>query len=190
VFEEGDIYWCTADIGWITGHSYIVYGPLLSGATTMLFEGVPSYPDAGRFWQIVEENKVNIFYTAPTAIRALEAKGLEYVHPYNLSSLKVLGTVGEPINEDAWHWYDKEIGKENSPIVDTWWQTETGGIMISNLAGVTPAKLEIIMPPVSVCHQVSTIGQLLLPISLSYQCQASSFIGSPTVPKTFNEDKL
>ncbi len=139
-YEEGDIYWCTADIGWITGHSYIVYGPLLSGATTMMFEGVPSYPDAGRFWQIVEENKVNIFYTAPTAIRALEAKGLEYVLPYNLSSLKVLGTVGEPINEDAWHWYDKEIGKGNSPIVDTWWQTETGGIMISNLAGVTPAK--------------------------------------------------
>ena len=139
-YEEGDIYWCTADIGWITGHSYIVYGPLLSGATTMMFEGVPSYPDAGRFWQIVEENKVNIFYTAPTAIRALEAKGLEYVLPYNLSSLKVLGTVGEPINEDAWHWYDKEIGKGNSPIVDTWWQTETGGIMISNLAGVTPSK--------------------------------------------------
>jgi len=139
-YEEGDIYWCTADIGWITGHSYIVYGPLLAGATTMMFEGVPSYPDAGRFWQIVEENKVNIFYTAPTAIRALEAKGMEYVDPYNLSTLKVLGTVGEPINEDAWHWYDKEIGKGNAPIVDTWWQTETGGIMISNLAGVTPAK--------------------------------------------------
>ena len=139
-YNEGDIYWCTADIGWITGHSYIVYGPLLAGATTMMFEGVPSYPDAGRFWQIVEENKVNIFYTAPTAIRALEAKGLDFVKPYDLSSLKVLGTVGEPINEDAWHWYDKEIGKGNAPIVDTWWQTETGGIMISNLAGVTSAK--------------------------------------------------
>ena len=139
-YNDGDIYWCTADIGWITGHSYIVYGPLLAGATTMMFEGVPSYPDAGRFWQIVEENKVNIFYTAPTAIRALEAKGMEFVNPYNLSSLKVLGTVGEPINEDAWHWYDKEIGKGNCPIVDTWWQTETGGIMISNLAGVTPSK--------------------------------------------------
>ena len=139
-YNEGDIYWCTADIGWITGHSYIVYGPLLAGATTMMFEGVPSYPDAGRFWQIVEENKVNIFYTAPTAIRALEAKGLDFVKPYDLSSLKVLGTVGEPINEDAWHWYDKEIGKGTSPIVDTWWQTETGGIMISNLAGVTSAK--------------------------------------------------
>jgi acetyl-CoA synthetase len=139
-YNEGDIYWCTADIGWITGHSYIVYGPLLAGATTMMFEGVPSYPDAGRFWQIIEENKVNIFYTAPTAIRALEAKGLDFVKPYDLSSLKVLGTVGEPINEDAWHWYDKEIGKGNAPVVDTWWQTETGGIMISNLAGVTSAK--------------------------------------------------
>ena len=139
-YEEGDIYWCTADIGWITGHSYIVYGPLLSGATTMMFEGVPTYPDAGRFWKIIEENKVNIFYTAPTAIRSLEAKGLDFVTPYDLSSLKVLGTVGEPINEDAWHWYNQEIGKGNAPIVDTWWQTETGGIMISNLAGVTPAK--------------------------------------------------
>ena len=139
-YKEGDIYWCTADIGWITGHSYIVYGPLLAGATTMMFEGVPTYPDAGRFWKIIEEQKVNIFYTAPTAIRALEAKGMEFVTPYDLSSLKVLGTVGEPINEDAWHWYDKEIGKGNCPIVDTWWQTETGGIMISNLAGVTPAN--------------------------------------------------
>jgi len=139
-YSEGDIYWCTADIGWITGHSYILYGPLLTGATTIMFEGVPTYPDAGRFWKIVEENKVNIFYTAPTAIRALEAKGIEFVNPYDLSSLKVLGTVGEPINEDAWHWYDKEIGKENCPIVDTWWQTETGGIMISNLAGITTSK--------------------------------------------------
>ena len=139
-FSEGDIYWCTADIGWITGHSYIVYGPLLAGATTIMLEGVPTYPDSGRFWKIIEENKVNIFYTAPTAIRALEAKGMEFVTPYDLSSLKVLGTVGEPINEDAWHWYDKEIGKGNCPIVDTWWQTETGGIMISNLAGVTPSK--------------------------------------------------
>jgi len=139
-YTEGDIYWCTADIGWITGHSYIVYGPLLAGATTLMFEGIPTYPDAGRFWQIVKENKINIFYTAPTAIRALEAKGMEFVNSYDLSSLKVLGTVGEPINEDAWHWYDKEIGKNNCPIVDTWWQTETGGIMISNLAGVTPSK--------------------------------------------------
>ena len=139
-YTEGDVYWCTADIGWITGHSYIVYGPLLAGATTLMFEGIPTYPDAGRFWKIVEENKINIFYTAPTAIRALEAKGMEFVNPYDLSSLKVLGTVGEPINEDAWHWYDSEIGKDNCPIVDTWWQTETGGIMISNLAEVTPSK--------------------------------------------------
>tara|TARA_B100000902_G_scaffold44294_1_gene51870 strand:- start:9281 stop:11173 length:1893 start_codon:yes stop_codon:yes gene_type:complete len=139
-YKNGDVYWCTADIGWITGHSYIVYGPLLSGATTIMFEGTPFYPDAGRFWKIIEQNKVNIFYTAPTAIRALQAKGNDFVRPYNLSSLKVLGTVGEPINEDAWNWYDKEIGKKNNAIVDTWWQTETGGIMISNLAGVTPSK--------------------------------------------------
>lgn len=139
-YEEGDTYWCTADIGWITGHSYIVYGPLLSGATTMMFEGVPTWPDAGRFWQICEKNKVNQFYTAPTAIRALQAKGLEYVKDYDLSSLKVLGTVGEPINEEAWHWYDQNIGKQGIPIVDTWWQTETGGIMISPLAGITPLK--------------------------------------------------
>ena len=139
-YSEGDIYWCTADIGWITGHSYILYGPLLAGATTVMFEGIPSYPNPGRFWEIIEKNKINIFYTAPTAIRALEAQGVEFVNPYNLSSLKVLGTVGEPINEDAWIWYSKQIGKENCPIVDTWWQTETGGIMISNLAGVTEEK--------------------------------------------------
>ena len=139
-YEDDDIYWCTADIGWITGHSYIIYGPLLSGATTVMFEGIPTYPNPSRFWQEIEKNKVNIFYTAPTAIRSLEAKGLDYVAPFDLSSLKVLGTVGEPINEDAWNWYDREIGKKNTPIVDTWWQTETGGIMISNLAGVTPSK--------------------------------------------------
>ena len=139
-YKENNLYWCTADIGWITGHSYIIYGPLLTGATTVMFEGVPTYPDAGRFWKIVEENKINIFYTAPTAIRALEAKGNEYVRKYDLSSLKVLGTVGEPINEDAWNWYYKEIGYEKCPIVDTWWQTETGGIMISNLAGINKEK--------------------------------------------------
>ena len=139
-YSEGDIYWCTADIGWITGHSYILYGPLLSGATTVMFEGIPSYPNPGRFWEIIEKNKINIFYTAPTAIRSLEAMGMEFVNPYDLSSLKVLGTVGEPINEDAWIWYSKQIGKRNCPIVDTWWQTETGGIMISNLAGVTEQK--------------------------------------------------
>ncbi len=139
-YKENDLYWCTADIGWITGHSYIIYGPLLAGATTVMFEGVPTYPDAGRFWKIVEENKINIFYTAPTAIRALEAKGNEYVRKYDLSSLKVLGTVGEPINEDAWNWYYNEIGNKKCPIVDTWWQTETGGIMISNLAGINKEK--------------------------------------------------
>ena len=139
-YKKGDLYWCTADIGWITGHSYIIYGPLLAGATTVMFEGVPTYPDPGRFWEIVQENKINIFYTAPTAIRALEAKGNQYVRKYNLNSLKVLGTVGEPINEDAWNWYFKEIGGEKCPIVDTWWQTETGGIMISNLAGINKAK--------------------------------------------------
>ncbi|MEL6674495.1 MAG: acetate--CoA ligase [Bacteroidota bacterium] len=139
-YQEGDVYWCTADIGWITGHSYIVYGPLLAGATTMMFEGVPTYPDAGRFWQICEKHQVNQFYTAPTAIRALQAKGLDFVTPYDLSSLKVLGTVGEPINEEAWHWYDQNIGAKGLPIVDTWWQTETGGMMISPIAGMTPLK--------------------------------------------------
>ncbi len=139
-YSSNDVYWCTADIGWITGHSYIIYGPLLCGANTVMFEGIPSYPDYGRFWKIIEENKINIFYTAPTAIRSLASHGEKFVKPYNLSSLKVLGTVGEPINEEAWNWYNKTIGKENCPIVDTWWQTETGGIMISNFAGVTPAK--------------------------------------------------
>ncbi len=137
-YKEGDIYWCTADIGWITGHSYIVYGPLLNGATTIMFEGVPSYPDYDRFWQVVEKHKVNQFYTAPTAIRALAKEKLEYVEKYDLSSLKVLGTVGEPINEEAWHWYNNNVGKGKSPIVDTWWQTETGGIMISPIPYVTP----------------------------------------------------
>ncbi|WMJ73096.1 acetate--CoA ligase [Cytophagaceae bacterium ABcell3] len=139
-YEEGDIYWCTADIGWITGHTYLIYGPLLSGATTVMFEGVPTYPDAGRFWQVVDKHKVNIFYTAPTAIRALMGSGLDFVKPYKLDSLKVLGSVGEPINEEAWHWYHKNIGKEKCPVVDTWWQTETAGIMIAPLAGITPAK--------------------------------------------------
>lgn len=139
-YNSDDIYWCTADVGWITGHSYIVYGPLLSGATTVMFEGVPTYPDAGRFWEICDKYKVNQFYTAPTAIRALQAFGLDPVTPHKLDSLKVLGTVGEPINEEAWHWYHDHIGKGKCPIVDTWWQTETGGIMISPLAGLTPTK--------------------------------------------------
>ena len=139
-YKEGDVYWCTADIGWITGHTYIVYGPLLSGATTVMFEGVPTYPDSGRFWEICDKHQVNLFYTAPTAIRALQARGKEFVNPYKLTSLRVLGSVGEPINEEAWHWYNDEIGKGRCPIVDTWWQTETGGIMISPLAGITKLK--------------------------------------------------
>lgn len=139
-YKENDVYWCTADIGWITGHSYIVYGPLANGATTVMFEGVPSYPDFGRFWEIVEKHNVNQFYTAPTAIRALAKENLEFVDSHNLSSVKVLGTVGEPINEEAWHWYNDNVGKKKSPIVDTWWQTETGGIMISPLPYITPTK--------------------------------------------------
>ncbi|MEO1049753.1 MAG: acetate--CoA ligase [Bacteroidota bacterium] len=139
-YTGGDVYWCTADVGWITGHSYIVYGPLLAGATTVMFEGVPTYPHPGRFWEIVDKYKVNQFYTAPTAIRALQAFGLEPLEPYSLDSLKVIGSVGEPINEEAWHWYHDHVGKSKCPLVDTWWQTETGGIMISALAGVTPNK--------------------------------------------------
>lgn len=139
-YSPGDVYWCTADIGWITGHSYIVYGPLLAGATTLMFEGVPTYPDAGRFWSVIEKHKVNQFYTAPTAIRALQAYGTDPIKPYDLSSLKVLGSVGEPINEEAWKWYYTHIGQSRCPIVDTWWQTETGGIMVSPIAGITPTK--------------------------------------------------
>ncbi len=139
-YDEGDIYWCTADVGWITGHSYIVYGPLLCGATSIMFEGVPTFPNVSRFWDIVDKYKVNQFYTAPTAIRALQAHGLEPLKDNSLESLKVIGSVGEPINEEAWHWYHDNIGKGNCPLVDTWWQTETGGIMISALAGITPNK--------------------------------------------------
>ena len=139
-YQDEDVYWCTADIGWITGHSYIVYGPLANGATTVMFEGVPSYPDFSRFWEIIEKHKVNQFYTAPTAIRALAKENLDYVTGSDLSSLKVLGTVGEPINEEAWHWYNDHIGDKKSPIVDTWWQTETGGIMISPIPFITPTK--------------------------------------------------
>lgn len=137
-YQEDDVYWCTADIGWITGHSYIVYGPLVNGATTVLFEGIPSYPDYGRFWQVVEKHKVNQFYTAPTAIRSLAKQGLEFTEKYDMSSLKILGSVGEPINEEAWHWYNDNIGKKNCPVVDTWWQTETGGILISPIPFSTP----------------------------------------------------
>ena len=139
-YKENDVYWCTADIGWITGHSYIVYGPLTNGATTVMFEGVPSYPDFGRFWEIVQKHKITQFYTAPTAIRALAKENLDFVTKYDLSSLKVLGTVGEPINEEAWHWYNDHVGQKNCPIVDTWWQTETGGILVSPIPFSTPTK--------------------------------------------------
>jgi acetyl-CoA synthetase len=139
-YEENDIYWCTADIGWITGHSYILYGPLLNGATTVIFEGVPSYPNFSRFWEVIEKHKITQFYTAPTAIRALAKENLDYVQRFPLSSLKVIGSVGEPINEEAWHWYNDHVGGKRCPLVDTWWQTETGGIMISPLPFVTPTK--------------------------------------------------
>ena len=139
-YHDGDVFWCTADVGWVTGHSYIIYGPLVNGATTVMFEGVPTYPDASRFWQVCEKHKVNQFYTAPTAIRALMAKGRQYVEKCDLSSLKLLGTVGEPINPEAWNWYNEVIGKKNLPIVDTWWQTETGGHLLTPLPGATPTK--------------------------------------------------
>jgi acetyl-CoA synthetase len=139
-YRQGEVFFCTADVGWVTGHTYLVYGPLLNGATTLMFEGIPTYPDHGRFWDIIDKHKVNIFYTAPTAIRSLETFGTEVFKNKDLSSLRVLGTVGEPINEEAWQWYYKNVGKENCPIVDTWWQTETGGILISPLAGITPLK--------------------------------------------------
>lgn len=153
-YQPGEIHFCTADIGWITGHSYILYGPLSAGATSLMFEGIPTYPNASRFWDIIEKHNVNILYTAPTAIRSLMAFGLEPIKHKNLSSLKVLGTVGEPINEEAWHWYDDHIGKNKCPIVDTWWQTETGGIMISNLANVTqgiPSFATLPLPGIVPC---------------------------------------
>ncbi|HEY0434162.1 MAG TPA: AMP-binding protein, partial [Chitinophagaceae bacterium] len=139
-YKPGEIHFCTADIGWITGHSYIVYGPLAAGATSLMFEGIPTWPDAGRFWKIVDKHKANILYTAPTAIRSLMGFGTEPLKNRKLDSLTVIGTVGEPINEEAWHWYDENVGKKRCPVVDTWWQTETAGTLISNLAGVTPAK--------------------------------------------------
>ncbi len=139
-YQENDIFWCTADIGWITGHSYILYGPLLNGATTLMFEGIPSYPDFSRFWEVIEKHKVTQFYTAPTAIRSLAKESIDFVQKYPLSSLKVIGTVGEPINEEAWHWYNDHVGGKRCPVVDTWWQTETGGIMIAPIAFITPTK--------------------------------------------------
>lgn len=153
-YEPNDVYWCTADVGWITGHSYILYGPLANGATTLMFEGIPSYPDVGRFWSIVEKHKVNQFYTAPTAIRSLAKESVEYVQSYDLSSLKVLGTVGEPINDEAWQWYHHYIGRQQCPIMDTWWQTETGGIMISPLPGsktILPTFATLPLPGVQPC---------------------------------------
>jgi acetyl-CoA synthetase len=139
-YRPGEVFFCTADVGWVTGHSYLVYGPLLNGATTVMFEGIPTYPDHGRFWDVVDKHKVNIFYTAPTAIRSLETFGEEIFKSKDLSSLRVLGSVGEPINEEAWHWYHNNVGKGNCPIVDTWWQTETGGVLISPIANVTKLK--------------------------------------------------
>ena len=139
-YEESDIYWCTADVGWVTGHSYIIYGPLLNGATTLMFEGIPTYPDPGRFWQVIDKHGVNQFYTAPTAIRSLMAAGIDHVLAYSLDSLKLLGSVGEPINEEAWNWYYVHVGKERCPIVDTWWQTETGGVMLSGLGNFSPSR--------------------------------------------------
>ena len=138
--QSDDVYWCTADIGWVTGHSYLLYGPLMSGITSLMFEGIPTFPDSGRFWSVIDKHRVNVFYTAPTAIRSLMAAGIDHILPYSLHSLRVLGSVGEPINEEAWHWYHVHVGKEKCPIVDTFWQTETGGIMLSAMAGVTPSK--------------------------------------------------
>lgn len=139
-YQDGDVYWCTADIGWVTGHSYIIYGPLLNGATTVIFEGIPSYPTHSRFWEVIQKHKVNQFYTAPTAIRALAKEKIEYVQEHVMDSLKVIGSVGEPINEEAWHWYNDHVGNKRCPLVDTWWQTETGGIIISAIPFVTPTK--------------------------------------------------
>ncbi len=153
-YNENDIYWCTADIGWVTGHTYILYGPLLQGATSLMFEGVPTFPDPGRFWQVIDKHAVNIFYTAPTAIRSLMASGVDHVLAYSLHSLRVLGSVGEPINEEAWHWYHTHVGKGKCPVVDTWWQTETGGVMISALAGISelkPAHAGLPLPGIQPC---------------------------------------
>jgi acetyl-CoA synthetase len=187
-YHEGDIFWCTADVGWVTGHSYIVYGPLANGATTVMFEGVPTYPDAGRFWQVCEEHKVNQFYTAPTAIRALMAKGNEFVDKYDLSSLKVLGTVGEPINPEAWNWYNEVVGGGRCPIVDTWWQTETGGHLLTPLPGATAAKpgsatkpffgiTPVILEPTSGDEITTTTAEGVLCIKDSWPAQMRTIWG-------------
>lgn len=183
---KADVFWCTADVGWITGHSYILYGPLSNGATTVIFEGIPSWPDMGRFWQAIERHQVNIFYTAPTAIRSLEKAPLSFVEKYDLSSLKILGSVGEPINEEAWHWYDKNIGKGHCPIVDTWWQTETGGIMITPIAHVTPLKpahATLPLPGVQVAmmdengNEMSGTGEGRLTIKFPWPSMARTIYG-------------
>ncbi len=186
-YKEGDIYWCTADIGWITGHSYILYGPLSAGATTLMFEGVPSYPENDRFWEIVAKHKVNIFYTAPTAIRALQMCDSALVNKHDLSSLKTLGTVGEPINIEAWEWYDEMIGKKHCPIVDTWWQTETGGIMISPLSGITeciPTFATLPLPGIQPClrdengNEISDEGEGRLFIKFPWPSMARTIYGN------------
>ncbi|HEX6893207.1 MAG TPA: acetate--CoA ligase [Chryseolinea sp.] len=185
-YKEGQIFWCTADVGWITGHSYILYGPLSAGATSVIFEGIPSWPDMGRFWQAIERHKVNIFYTAPTAIRSLEKAPLSFVERSDLSSLEVLGTVGEPINEEAWHWYDKNIGKGKCPIIDTWWQTETGGFMITPIAHVTklkPAHATLPMPGVQPAlmdengKEINTPGEGRLTIKFPWPSMARTIYG-------------
>lgn len=158
-YHEGETYWCTADVGWITGHSYLIYGPLLCGATSVIFEGIPTYPDASRFWQVIDKHQVHIFYTAPTAIRSLMAQGLDFVKPYRMDSLRVLGSVGEPINEEAWSWYHDHVGQKRCPIVDTWWQTETGGIAISPLAGITPERPSYATRPLPGIQPVLVNGQ-------------------------------
>ena len=181
-YKDGDIFWCTADVGWVTGHSYIVYGPLANGATTLMFEGVPTYPDAGRFWQVCEEHKVNQFYTAPTAIRALMGQGNQWVEKYDLSSLRILGTVGEPINPEAWNWYNDVVGKGRCPIVDTWWQTETGGHLITPLPGATATKpgsatkpffgvQPVILDPQTAIEQTETAAEGVLCIKDSWPGQ-------------------
>ena len=187
-YQEQDVYWCTADIGWITGHSYIVYGPLANGATSLMFEGVPTYPDAGRFWEIVAKHKVSQFYTAPTAIRALAKESLDLVNKHDLSSLKVLGTVGEPINEEAWHWYDAHIGKNKAPIVDTWWQTETGGIMITSLPGITktiPTYATLPMPGIKLALMDETGQQITAPQGQGKLCVTFPW---PSIARTIYGD--
>ena len=179
-YHDGDIYWCTADVGWVTGHSYIVYGPLANGATTLMFEGVPTYPDASRFWQVCEKHKVNQFYTAPTAIRALMGQGDDYVTKCDLSSLKVLGTVGEPINPEAWEWYHNVVGKGTVPIVDTWWQTETGGHLMTPLPGAHATKPGSAMKPFFGIEPVvldPTSGAEIEGNPMSRACSASATAG-------------